>query len=286
MRTTGKRPFQYRYEHLNVNGRDKTTRSIQDGQTSTGRATLPLSSVPGQHEYRLLQVADANYGFQPNFEVKQAVFTIEQTILDRPTALLTNRGSLVYCLYDRFDKRKTPPQVEFTGQAPFSIRVEASDTKKVGKRVFEVDQISQTKWDFELPAFTFDSAGTYVFTIVSISDATGCAWEPMMNSERSIRVAVVEPARIQSASPRSHYCVGDTLEYFLQGTSVVLSQPRSQRLMSALSGTSPWTIGSVVIVPPADCRSNSLRIHVPQLYFRGQGTSHRDRQARISQIGR
>jgi len=222
MRNTGKQPFQYRYEHIAINGRDKASRSIHDGQTTTDRASLPLSTVPGQHEYKLLQVADANYGFQPNSEVKQAMYTIEQTILDRPTALLTNRGSLLYCLHDRFVKRKTNPQVEFIGQAPFSIRVEASNTKKAGKQVFEVDQISQAKWDLELPTFTFDSAGTYVFTILQISDATGCAWEPMVDSERSIRVAVVEPASIQSASPRSDYCVGDTLEYFLQGMVDVL----------------------------------------------------------------
>jgi nucleoporin POM152 len=188
-------------------------------------------------------VADAIYDFQPNTDIKKSIFSIEQTILDRPTALLTNKGSITYCLHDKFDKRKNHAQVEFIGQAPFAIRIEASNSKQAGKKVFEVDRISQAKWDVELPTFTFDSTGTYIFTIIEVSDATGCAWEPTV-MDNSIRVDVVEPATIRAVHTKSDYCVGDTVEYYLQGMDVLpcLERANNKTLMYFRKGSRPWSI--------------------------------------------
>jgi nucleoporin POM152 len=213
----GHPPFRYLYEHVHPDARQKTVRSVQDRQALTTKALFHLSSaVPGRNRYNILQVADSVYDFRSNGDRTIPIFTVEQTVLEGPTAVLHNKASLTYCLNDAFTKARHSAQVEFMGQPPFSIRLDIKNVRKAISEIHEVNDIHQRKWSPEIPSFIFANPGTYTVTIAYVTDASGCEWEPPLIHDR-LQIEVVEPAAIKAVHERTDYCVGDTMRYILQG---------------------------------------------------------------------
>lgn len=194
---------------------------MQERQASEPQTRFHLSSEPGRHTYEIIEVADRSYDFPNRNDAKKPHITLQHTVVDRPTAKIRSTAAATFCLNDSLISSRSSAQIEFTGQAPFGVAVRVRNTKRGHEEILETSGIKQKIWELDLP-YTFREAGNYEIKIVSITDASGCAWEPPEADELSLHVDVVEPASVKAISSRADYCVGDTLDYLLQGRSIAI----------------------------------------------------------------
>ena len=61
----------------------------------------------------------------------------------------------------------------------------------------------------------FGASGTWTLALDEVRDATGCA--ASLADQPALRLDVVETAGIAPASTRTDYCVGEQIDYVLQG---------------------------------------------------------------------
>lgn len=82
-----------------------------------------------------------------------------------------------------------------------------------------VQNIKTAAWEVNLPQHLLESTGPHVISIVSMKDSSGCPHVVKENDKLSVTVDVVETARIVPVDRREDLCVGDSLEFIMQGES-------------------------------------------------------------------
>ena len=215
---SGRAPFKYRYRHVFKGQHGKTSEQVLERHSGGTTGLLPLSNSLGTHRYDVLQVADGAYGFQSK-DPREAVFSVSQNVLARPSAAFQSSSTPNFCLDDTLAKKKNGPKITFDGQGPFSIQLEVRKSNRASGVIHNVQDIASKTWEVDIPGFTFTEIGSYLLRIVSITDASGCEWEPPIEDNLYMGMNVVEPASIRTIGEKSHYCVGDMLEYLLEGES-------------------------------------------------------------------
>ncbi|KZO96434.1 hypothetical protein CALVIDRAFT_473922, partial [Calocera viscosa TUFC12733] len=174
-----------------------------------------VSSPPGKHIYTVDVLKDNNYAIRtPNLP------RLEQEVLAKPSASFKSDARLPFCLHDSLVRRKGFPNAEIAlkGEAPFEVALSIKNSDSTSRRT-ELIQVTSNQWDVEFPSYTFDKIGPHVVRIESIKDANGCPEAPSDSDARSLFMDVAETAAILPMETRSDYCVGDTLQYQLEGTS-------------------------------------------------------------------
>ena len=197
----GQAPFEMAYRYTS-NG--KTSRHTLKSARSSG--VLQLSSEAGSHRYDFLEAKDFNY---PSSKLS---LSLEHEVHGRPSASFSRSNSRPVCLDGILEG---DAKVKLQGKAPFmmEIGVRRPATSKVQSFTVEV---KSTEWSLELP-YELRDTGRHEISILSISDALGCEQEIRDGDVTSTTVDVVDSARIVPITPVEDLCVGDTLEFLLQG---------------------------------------------------------------------
>ncbi|KAL7424677.1 hypothetical protein Q5752_000361 [Cryptotrichosporon argae] len=201
LRFTGRLPFEVGYKYsLDGKTSDRVLKSAQD----TG--VLHLGSEQGHHSYQFTTLRDTDYENTPVF------IKLEHDVHSRPTAAFVKQSTKSLCVESQLN---TDAKIKLYGKAPFTLtmatrRPAAADTTK------HMVAVNGYEWT---PAFgeIAKDVGSYEISIVSVADASGCAEAVPDSAIRTTTLDVVETARIVPVGHDADICVGDTLDFLLQG---------------------------------------------------------------------
>ncbi|TKY89613.1 hypothetical protein EX895_001398 [Sporisorium graminicola] len=193
---------------------------------------LELSTaLPGWHIYIIDSVGDAVYaptrlqGFSA-----ESPRRLEQMVLALPGASFGSapskhrRPSL--CVGDGLDQLSSLPTLKLQGQAPFTVTFEVVSTSNIASYRFTRTGIKTHEYKLELSAdeFAFSSKGVWTIRVLQVTDANQCqsAFTPEIKrgvqDDKTMTIEVAETADIASVSTREDYCIGEMVEFALQGS--------------------------------------------------------------------
>ena len=198
---TGEAPFELGYKYT-VDG--KSSRRVLKSAQNTG--LLYLSPEPGHHRYDLLELKDSNYASTPISEA------IEHTVHSQPSGSFVRAVSHPLCLDGLL---KGDAKLRLQGKAPFNVDLLLRRPGSNALQPFAIT-VDTNEWTLDLP-YEVKDVGRHEITVESISDASGCQQDVRDSDVLSTGVDVVESARIVPITQQYHLCVGDMLDFLLQG---------------------------------------------------------------------
>lgn len=121
--------------------------------------------------------------------------------------------------------------IVFEGQAPFKLKLGIKNVATSETRYTEVE-VEKHEWQVDVPGHTLDTVGPHLVTIESFEDSSPCSTSPMevVLERRTFRIDVAETAAIVPFDRREDWCVGDVLQFQLEGTA-------------------PWRVEYVIFLP-------------------------------------
>ena len=205
-RFEGEGPFELVYKHTK-NG-SPSTHTLKSAQ-NTG--ILHLATEPGSHRYDILRVGDSNYAAAAIPEP----IAVSHEINSRPSVSFGRQNTRKLCLDSAL---ASDAKVYFEGKAPFEIEIAIRRPASVKVDTYAVTA-SKNEWTLDLPQHILKDIGRHEVTITRMADKTGCEWIVHDLDRLSTMVEAVESARIVPVTQAQDLCVGDTLEFELQGTA-------------------------------------------------------------------
>ncbi|KZT44453.1 hypothetical protein SISSUDRAFT_1038969 [Sistotremastrum suecicum HHB10207 ss-3] len=215
----GRPPFQFKY---------KTTRQGSLSETSTfnsiqTRARFQLqTSNPGRYVYEFEQLGDALYPLTAiaHGSHSSKILRFEQDVLGRPSARFKNSERLTYCLNDAFVPTHDAPSdgtIVLTGIPPFFLELSLMNLGSGEVRKERV-QLLEQEWKMSIPDFVFSTGGPHRITIDSVADDSGCSQADVDAESQTLWIDVAETAAIVPFDRRQDFCVGELLQFQLEGT--------------------------------------------------------------------
>ena len=193
-------------------------------QTTT---RVPLrTKQPGRIYYEVSAIGDSAYPLE-NTDATEPIpaskrLQFEQEVLARPSAQFKTETRLSYCLTDALVPRPNSDLdnnglIVLKGRAPFTLHltiknIAASEVRK------EVVQVDDNEWKLNFPDYIFQTVGPHLVTIDQVRDLSGCDEMDDNLVKRSLWVDVAETAMIVPFDRREAFCVGDVLQFQLEGT--------------------------------------------------------------------
>ncbi|KAJ1595252.1 hypothetical protein NDA11_006750 [Ustilago hordei] len=200
---------------------------------------LELSTaLPGWHTYILNTVGDAVYPPSRLQEfTTESPSRLEQMVFPLPSAAFASTASKrnppSLCVGDGLDRLESLPVLKLQGQAPFTVTFEVVSTSSssaaasgTGTYRFTRSGIKSNSYKLDLShdEFAFHTKGLYSIRVVQVTDAHNCQSARIQESkrpgqeERALIVQVAETADISAVSTRQDYCIGELVEFSLQGS--------------------------------------------------------------------
>jgi nucleoporin POM152 len=228
LKRPGRPPFQVRYRYANqLRGRYgaadcETFNSIQ----KTSRLQL-RTSEPGHHEYHLIDFGDAAYPLQhlkdrPQKSAPRYSGTVLQhEVLSRPSAHFKASGPSSYCLNEKLvprSGRHDDPTVLLTGKPPFKLNLNIKNVATSESRTAVVE-VSTHEWKVDVPTYVLQTVGPHLVSIESFEDSSPCSPSDVDHDRRTFRIDVAETAAIVPFDRREDWCVGDILQFQLEGNA-------------------------------------------------------------------
>ncbi|KAF9074850.1 hypothetical protein BDP27DRAFT_1415766 [Rhodocollybia butyracea] len=222
---TGRPPFQIMYNIAQGNEHGGTRLIDQPVFNSIQpRTRLQLrTDDPGRVFYEVKQIGDAAYPLEKHTNTpipRNDRLLFEQQVSMRPIARFHNRNRLPYCLYDSFaplDKLSSDGMVVLQGTPPFQLEISIKNlaTSHIERRTVEVFEHS---WKLNIQNYQFASVGPHLVVIESVADASHCPHASLDPLASSIWVDVAETATIVPVDRREDFCVGEVVQFQLEGT--------------------------------------------------------------------
>ncbi|KAI3617591.1 hypothetical protein CBS9595_003500 [Malassezia furfur] len=215
----GYAPVSVRYLHQ----APQRAREAHTFATSETTPPLPLrTDVAGWHTYEITDVGDALYA-SAGISAGAGAQRLEQMVYPRAHArFASTKVRTAFCVGDTL--QGALPRVELAGTPPFTLRmtlrpdaasaVPAHDARAAYTFTRRIDDTHYTP-QLDAEAFVFGASGTWTLALDEVRDATGCA--ASLADQPALRLDVVETAGIAPASTRTDYCVGEQIDYVLQG---------------------------------------------------------------------
>ncbi|KAI6120638.1 hypothetical protein EDD16DRAFT_1692102 [Pisolithus croceorrhizus] len=170
------------------------------------------TSTPGRKYYEVKQIGDAAYPLHKDARTlipRSERLLFEQEIFRKPSAKFKTDNRLSYCLNDSPDGT-----ILLDGTPPFQLQLSIKNLAANKVRVEHIE-VNDRIWRLNLPSYYFTSVGPYQVTIDSATV------DPL---HRSVWIDVAETAAIIPLEKKKDFCVGDIIQFELEGTP-------------------PWTIG-------------------------------------------
>lgn len=197
----GEGPYEAAYRYTTAG---HTSRHTLKSAQETG--ILHLNTEPGQHRYDFTELKDINYANNP------IQLSVQHDVYSRPSASFIKSNSKPLCLDQEL---KSDARIRLEGQAPFTINLAVR--KPASSRVESHKVTTNNKeWTLDLP-LPVKEIGRYEISIVSMSDISDCEQIVHETDKLVTTVEVVESARIVPVSQTRDLCVGDNLDFLLQG---------------------------------------------------------------------
>ncbi|KAG8857714.1 hypothetical protein FRB91_010951 [Serendipita sp. 411] len=184
---------------------------------------LPLQTgKSGRISYDIVAIGDSRYPLDERKALRESqILKWEQQVLARPTAYFKTDTQLSYCLNDAF-----LPRSEFElsqdglmileGKAPFFVDFSIQNMASSEVRN-ETMKITSHEWQVKFPDYVFTTVGSYIVNINSVRDSSSCEEIVNETGRRQLWVEVAETAMIVPYERRSDVCVGDLLQFQLEG---------------------------------------------------------------------
>ncbi|WVW80225.1 hypothetical protein I302_102203 [Kwoniella bestiolae CBS 10118] len=204
LKFTGQAPYELNYAYTSEGRVSKhKLKSAQE----TG--ILHLSSEPGYHRYDFSSIGDGNY---PTTDVK---ISLEHSVYSRPSVGFVKHNTKPLCLDSKLDS--SDAKIQLKGSAPFRLHLAVRKPASTEVKTYVIDDIREHEWKLSLPQHELTEIGRHEITITRLEDSSGC--EQVINDEDELRsiVEVVESARIVAVDEKVDLCVGDSLDFLLQG---------------------------------------------------------------------
>ncbi|BEJ16915.1 hypothetical protein CspHIS471_0603160 [Cutaneotrichosporon sp. HIS471] len=202
---SGASPFvlSYKYKFDGSPAKERTLNSAQD------MGVLHLDTAPGHHLYEFGTVSDSNYQKTP------VHFSLEHDVHSRPSATFAKQNSKSLC---RDAALLTDARIKLAGKAPFVLHLGVKGPAGADVHPYMV-QVPGSEWKVELPKVILADVGRYEVSLLEMSDASGCGYAFEDAAVLSTPVDVVDTAHVVPISHDVDVCVGDTLDFLLQGTA-------------------------------------------------------------------
>ncbi|KIJ53452.1 hypothetical protein M422DRAFT_241697 [Sphaerobolus stellatus SS14] len=239
-------PFQINYNiarETNNNGIKLLDQPSFSSIQSTAHFQLQTSTA-GRVYYEITAIGDASYPVQKHSVIPiSGRLQFEQQVFARPTAYFKRSDRVSYCLHDDFVHRgdlSTDGVVVMQGTPPFVLELSVKNlaSSEIHKEILETPL---HEWKLEIPQYVFRTVGPHLVTIDYIRDASNCPHADLDAVRRQLWVDVAESAVIVPFDRREDYCVGEALQFQLEGTPPWKVQYRFDgKLTSAQAPTSPF----------------------------------------------
>ncbi|KAK0539992.1 hypothetical protein OC835_000875 [Tilletia horrida] len=227
VRVRGQSPVEYGWQQHIPSGRGNgyQTDRLQAASAQDESSFQLLTTTPGWHIYELLDVGDAVY--EPKALANNArAKVLEQFIHPLPAASLQPMKDVSFCVGDTLDghasSTKSQPVVNLVGTPPFDFDFQITHESTGATKHFHRSSVGSHRFVIEMGAdeFNFSHTGTWRLTLLKVVDGNGC--ETIMEGERQGRGAAVlmevaETASIAGVGDRDDYCVGESVDFLLQG---------------------------------------------------------------------
>ncbi|CAD6984323.1 unnamed protein product [Tilletia controversa] len=223
----GHSPIHYSWQQHVPSSRSNgyQTDRLQAASAQNESSFQVLTGTPGWHIYELLDVSDALYEAK-TLSNDAAGKVLEQFIHPLPSASVQQVKDLSFCVGDTLDGRakstKSQPAVNSVGTPPFAFDFEITHESTGAVQTFHRSDIGSHRSLIDLsPAeFNFSSTGTWRLTLLKVVDGNGC--QTVLEGGRqgkgsSVVMEVAETASIASVGDRDDYCVGESVDFLLQG---------------------------------------------------------------------
>lgn len=278
---TGKAPYKATYTLQKGSHSGETRQHVLQAIQSRADLTL-FTATPGHHTYTFTGVSDSLYtdvaskGLTAPREGKPGVIRLEQDVFGLPSAYFSHGAKRGFCVNDELASRGSDDLVlRLEGAAPFEVELEVREDGHRHSKKYTVPNIQSHDWPVKLP-YGLTQAATHSIAIRRIKDAHGCETlvdlsAPAVDSHKTfIPIPVAEIATIQPVSSQTDHCVGDFLDFVVQGAPpftvtyefdgkqhvVPLTSAKFQRL-----ATKPGTFRILSVGHGEDqCRSNQVDI--------------------------
>lgn len=205
LRFKGAAPFEVKYRHTHETPRSPST-STSTLKSAQDTGILHLDTEPGRHHYEFTDLRDANYANTP------VSISLIHEVHDRPSVSFVRGNSRPLCLDSTIS---SDARVRFQGKAPFTLNLAVR--KPGSAEIVQFPVVSEThEWALDLP-FVTTEIGRHEISIVGMSDSGGCEWIVHDQDRLSTVVEVVESARIVPITQVEDLCIGDRLDFLLQG---------------------------------------------------------------------
>lgn len=219
---TGFSPFYASYKEFRspVGRRDFQYLGTEEITPGMKRVHIPLkTSEAGKYRYVFEKLADQRY--TTPFPLAKNI-QIEQMVHATPTVKFTSKSTRkerTLCVGESLDSADMDPiYLEFTGVAPFSVELGIRLQSELHGRVLVIDDIMTKKFQLVLPQELKES-GTYLISLMYVNDANGCASPVPVSDDTKLAIKALEIASISPVDSCDDVCVGDTIEFSLQGVS-------------------------------------------------------------------
>lgn len=202
---TGASPFvlNYKYKFSSHSAKERTLNSAQD------MGILHLDTAPGHHVYEFSTVSDSNYQKTP------VRFSLEHNVHSRPSATFAKQNTRSLC---RDSPLLTDAKIRMSGKAPFTLQlgVRRPASADISQHTIQVDG---NEWKVDLAEVILTDVGRYEIALMEMADASGCRYAFDDAAILSTSLDVVETAKVVPITHDVDVCVGDTLDFLLQGTA-------------------------------------------------------------------
>ncbi|QRV80309.1 nucleoporin [Ceratobasidium sp. AG-Ba] len=212
----GRAPFQVSYTHTDP-------KSYSDDSLFTSLKNITRlamrTSEPGTHVYTLQHLADATYSKGIELDTKRTRgLRLEQIVHTRPSARFKSSARISRCLNTDLNLSPDPGAVlVLSGTPPFTLSVAVRNLAESETHYAQI-VTHDHEWAVNIPDYMFKTIGPHAVAIEKVRDASMCP-EVKGSGERSLWVDVAETAAIIPLERRVDYCVGDVLNFQLEGTS-------------------------------------------------------------------
>lgn len=213
----GQAPFEVGYSVTRSSG--KTHKDVL--RAIGGSTTFALDTAdPGRYTYSFDRVGDRNYALAP----LGSKITFDHEVYGRPSAMWLSTETVSVCANSRLTPATLGPSrgmLALKGKAPFAVTLHISTPKSAHPVVRTVGDIHAHEWPVAVDDFEFSQLGQYTVSVESVSDASGCAQDLAaegVEEAKAFRVEVAETASVVQVQKVEDVCVGQSLDFLLQGS--------------------------------------------------------------------
>jgi len=240
----GSPPFQVNYEIKR--GKERQERQSFTSLQTEHRVQLHTTQA-GHFLYEVTAVGDARYSIKDEHTRSSKDHPRwEQHVIARPRAYFKTASRLSHCLNDALVPKpeshlSQDGVVVLEGKPPlivtFSIQnLASSETRQ------EMKTFTSHEWHLNFPEYIFSTVGSYRIQIDSVRDASGCDEMVDEVAQREIWVDVAETAMIVPYERRTDVCVGDLLQFQLEGMAPwTITYRFNNKVQKTIQKTSKYT---------------------------------------------